>query len=73
MAKRKKKPIRCPKCRSTNVALSDPGEKKFSMGKAIVGAAIGDLPGALVGGVVIGKRTEMEFICLDCRHRWEEK
>lgn len=70
---KREKPIRCPRCRSTSVALTDPGEKKFSLGKAIVGAAIADTPDAIIGGAVIGKRTEMEFICLNCQHRWKEK
>ena len=73
MGKRNEK-IRCPKCRGTNVVeLAGQNRKKFSVGKTVTGALIAGDVGAVIGGAVIGKRAEVELVCLDCGHHWRQK
>ena len=54
----------CPNCRSTRTTA---GKKGFRLGQAAVGAlALG--PIGLLGGLL--GSNKMEFLCLDCNHRW---
>ena len=66
------KTMKCPKCKSTNIQVLGGGRKSLSAGKAIVGGALFNLPGLLVGGMM-GKKGKYEVFCQDCGHRWKVK
>lgn len=73
------KKICCPRftCGSSNVIPIDT-KKKFSLGKALVGNAIGGFfgpAGAIVGTAagINGKNGKTKFICQDCGHVFEKK
>lgn len=54
----------CPNCRSSRTTA---GKKGFRLGQAAVGVlALG--PIGLLGGLL--GSNKMEFLCLDCNHRW---
>lgn len=62
---------KCPRCNSKNLTVYG---KKFSTGKAIIGATIG---AALLGpagivGTAAGSTNKVEFICLDCGRKWKQ-
>ncbi|MDF2804855.1 MAG: hypothetical protein K0S61_4760 [Anaerocolumna sp.] len=59
-------PIRCPKCKSTQIAVN---KKGFGAGKAIVGGMIGGVAGGLIGGSM-GK-NKVIITCLNCGHQWK--
>lgn len=69
--------IYCKKCGSTNIVPVDT-KKKFSLGKAIVGGAIGYMVnpvGAIVGAGtgIRGKNGKTKFYCQDCGFVFEKK
>lgn len=70
--------IKCPKCKSTNLVPIDT-DKKFSMGKAVVGNTVGGLLGGPVGAIVgagtgiKGKNGKTKFYCQNCGNVFEKK
>ena len=63
--------VKCPKCKSLNVALLGQDRKGFSMGKMVGGAVLTGGIGALAG--FIGKKGKYQFYCQDCGKRFEHK
>ena len=62
--------IKCPHCRSSNITAATT-KKKFSVGKSLVGGAIGSLvspAGALIGAAsgINGKDGKTTFVCCQC-------
>ena len=58
-------PIRCPKCRSTQVTANKEG---FGLGKAAVGGILLG-PVGLLGGLIGG--SQIKITCLRCGHVFE--
>lgn len=78
---KKQKPksgVYCPKCYSTQFQVVGT-DKKFSLGKAIVGntvgAAFGNVPLAIAGTMtgVGGKKGRTKFVCNNCGNVWEKQ
>lgn len=64
------KRIKCPRCKSTNITAAST-QKKFSIGKSLVGGAIGSMfnpAGALIGAAsgINGKDGKTTFVCCQC-------
>lgn len=59
------KVARCPKCRSTSISYD---AKKFSVGRALVGDAVAEPTGAIIGGLSSKKGYA---VCLNCGKRWK--
>ncbi len=68
---RRKKYMKCPKCRSTNIQVMGNNRKGFSMGKAAVGGLMTGGVGLLVG--FAGKKGKYDVFCMDCGYRWKVK
>lgn len=70
--------LRCPECKSTNLVPIDT-DKKFSMGKAVVGNTVGGLLGGPVGAIIgagtgiKGKNGNTKFYCQNCGNVFEKK
>lgn len=64
--------IVCPKCKSNNIQIFDK-KKKMSLGKGVLGTALFGVPGAIVGGAVIGKEGKHNCVCMSCSHTWKIK
>lgn len=67
----------CPKCKSTSLTYLDK-RKKLSLGRAVVGGAIGSLAGPLgtaagatMGGLSSDKIKKGKVKCLNCGHTWK--
>jgi DNA-directed RNA polymerase subunit M/transcription elongation factor TFIIS len=67
----------CPKCKSTSLTYIDK-RKKLSLGRAVVGGAIGSLAGPLgtaagatMGGLSSDKIKKGKVKCLNCGHTWK--
>lgn len=62
---------KCPRCGSQNFVIYG---KKFSTGKAIVGATVGAVLLGPVGliGAAAGNTNKAEFMCLDCGKKWKK-
>jgi Zn finger protein HypA/HybF involved in hydrogenase expression len=64
----------CPKCKSTNLTFVD---KKLSLGRAVVGGAVGTLAGPLgvAAGATMGGLSSKKgkVKCLNCGHTWKIK
>ncbi|AJA50054.1 hypothetical protein CPAST_c40250 [Clostridium pasteurianum DSM 525 = ATCC 6013] len=64
----------CPKCRSTNITFVT---KKLSLGRAVVGGAIGSVAGPLgtAAGATMGGLSSKKgkVKCLNCGHTWKIK
>lgn len=58
--------VRCPKCGSTSISS---GQKGFSAGKAVVGAAVTGSALGLAAGAVGSKKVIIT--CLNCGHQWQ--
>jgi hypothetical protein len=62
----------CPKCKSTNITFV---RKKFSLGRTVVGGALGTLLGPIAGGVgaVLGGTSSKKgkAKCLNCGKEWK--
>jgi Zn finger protein HypA/HybF involved in hydrogenase expression len=64
----------CPKCKSTNITFVN---KKLSLGRAVVGGAVGSLAGPLgtAAGATMGGLSSKKgkVKCLNCGHAWKIK
>lgn len=67
----------CPKCKSTSITYVSK-RKKLSLGRAVVGGAIGTLAGPLgtaagatMGGLSSNKMKKGTIKCLNCGHTWK--
>lgn len=67
----------CPKCKSTSLTYLDK-RKKLSLGRAVVGGAIGSIAGPLgtaagatMGGLSSDKIKKGKVKCLNCGHTWK--
>lgn len=63
--------MKCPKCKGINIQVLGNDKKSFSMGKAVVGAALTGGIGALAG--FAGKKGKYDVFCTDCGHRFQVK
>ena len=71
------KQIRCPHCKSTNITAATT-KRKFSIGKSIVGGAIGSMinpVGGLIGAAsgINGKDGKTTFVCCNCGRVFKTK
>ena len=67
----------CPKCHSTSIHYIEK-RKRFSLGRTIVGGAVGSLVnpigtavGAAMGGLTSNKQKKGEVKCLNCGYKWK--
>ncbi|MEY8001208.1 hypothetical protein AB8U03_13585 [Clostridium sp. Mt-5] len=67
----------CPKCHSTNLTYVAK-RKRLSLGRTIVGGAVGSLAGPLgtatgaaMGGLSSDKMKKGKVKCLNCGHEWK--
>lgn len=67
----------CPKCHSTNLTYISK-RKRLSLGRAVVGGAIGSVAGPLgtaagatMGGLSSNKLKKGTVKCLNCGHTWK--
>lgn len=65
------KSIKCPNCKSKNVSFMQNNRKKFSVGKAIGGAALTGGVGTLAG--FVGKKGKNQWHCQDCSSTFATK
>lgn len=64
--------ITCPKCHSENIKIFD-SKKKMSISKGLIGASVLGMPGAIVGGAILGKQGKHDCVCMKCGNRWKMK
>ena len=62
--------MKCPKCGSTNIQVIG-NDRKFSMGKALVGGALTGGVGLMAG--FIGKKGKYDCFCCNCGNRFQTK
>lgn len=72
------KTIKCPKLGCDGIGVPVDSEKKFSIGKALVGNTIGGVlgPAGAIAGTMMGvngKRGKTKFICSKCGRVFEKK
>lgn len=64
--------VSCPKCGSTSITTTN---KKISVGKGAVGAAVGSIVnpvGTIVGAAVGATHSKKIYnVCMNCGHRWK--
>lgn len=66
-----KNAIRCPHCKSTDVAFMQQDKKGFSVGKAAAGAVLTGGVGTLAG--FAGKKGKKQWHCQNCGNTFETK
>lgn len=66
-------PNKCPNCKSKNyrVVSKTKYREGFSVGKAVLGAALFGTPGTIIGGMSGKKKFIIKMRCKDCGYEEE--